>query len=179
MGIKEGVLPHTYEEAKECTAAILNHQIEASEAGTELTQACMNFMAEIIPGKKFDEISYIYTRHLIGDELADLLKVKKEYSSFNEWLVMNQIKFLNHLEDKITDQSILLDKITEKVNKVLLEGMINFFNDDKQVHFYIPPSLKDNWKRVDVWKNSWTSFEFLNKRIALQNKGGKIVDAIE
>jgi len=179
MGIKEEVLPHTYEEAKECTAAILNHQVEASPAGTELTQACMDFMADIIPGKKFDEIPYIYTRHLIGDELADLLQVKKDYSSIGEWLVMKQMKLLNHVEDKITDKSILLDKITEKVNKALLEGMINFFNDDKQVHFYIPPSLKDNWKRVDVWKNTWTSFEFLNMRLAIQTEHSNIVDSIE
>ncbi len=176
MGIKEDILPHTYAEATECTAAILNHQIEASTEGTELTQACMNFMAEIIPGTKFDEIPYIYTRHFLGDKVADLLKVKKDYSSISEWLVIKQLKFLNKLEDKITDKSILLDKITEKVNKVLLEGMINFFNDDKQVHFYIPPSLKENWKRVDVWKNTWTSFELFNKRIAFQKERGKIID---
>lgn len=179
MGIPEEVIPHTYNEAEECTAAILNHQVSASPEGTELTNSCLNFMADIIPGKKFDEIPNIYTRYLIGDELADLLNIEKNHNSFENWLVMKQMKFLNFVEDEVTDISVLLDKITEKVNKALLQGMINFFNDDKQVHFYIPPNLQDNWERIEVWKNKWTSIEVLNKRLVVQVKGTTISNKIE
>ena len=35
----------------------------------------------------------------------------------------------------------------------MLQGIIHHYNDGKQVHFFIDPSLQKNWGLIDEWNN--------------------------
>jgi hypothetical protein len=61
--------------------------------------------------------------------------------------------------------------IAKPFTKYLLQGMINYFNDYKQVRFDIPPSLQKDWNMVPAWQNKRIlSPEILGYRLVVQQE---------
>ncbi|MCC5944515.1 MAG: DUF2236 domain-containing protein [Bernardetiaceae bacterium] len=172
MGVEPELIPDTYQGGSTLGHAILNHQKRESEAGRVLTKACIDFLEHITPGTAFDFYPQILVRYLLGDEVADIIGIKKFPDRF-ERLLQNMTIAIFGRVDKVMNRDGLIAKLAKAFNTKLLEGMINYFNHDKQINFYIPPSLQEDWfapKQKEYWDDVWTSPAILNRRVALQKK---------
>ena len=154
MGIEEKLLPDNYEDAFELASKILTHQAEESEAGVELTKSCIKFINYIIPGNAFDHLPKYLMDYFLqdfseasGKDLSKCIDVIPHDNHRNK-MALAVTKYLtkeiSHLED-----SKFVKKISAVFNKFLLNGIIHHYNDGKSVHFFIPPSLKRDWKIDD------------------------------
>jgi hypothetical protein len=172
MGVNPALIPENFAKGSDLGHAILNHQKRGSEAGRELTKACTDFLEKITPGTIFDFYPQILVRYLIGNELADMTGVK-DYPDHLENFLERLTKVIFGRVDGALDRNGLISRLAKRFNTKLLEGMINYFNNDKQMNFYIPPSLQENWfpkDREERWEDVIDTPEILGYRIALQKR---------
>ena len=158
MGIKPQLLPDTYEEGFELATKILAHQAEESIAGKALTSSCIQFINSIVPGSAFNDVPNFYMEFFLkeysessGKNLGKCIGLENN-SDLKDKIVLSVTQFvlgkINHLEG-----NSLVQKISEKFNLLLLQGIIHHFNDEKKVHFSIPPSLQKNWGLLEEWED--------------------------
>jgi hypothetical protein len=74
LGIEADLLDLDWDEAHELEAALRPRNVQASRAGIELTQALIAAMQATLP-RPFDFLPPVLIRRLVGDELADVLRV--------------------------------------------------------------------------------------------------------
>ncbi|RJE75448.1 oxygenase MpaB family protein [Reichenbachiella sp. MSK19-1] len=154
MGIDEQLLPDTYEQGFGLATKILEHQACESEAGKALNNACTLFMHEMIPMKLFDDVPAYLTEYFLADfskasgiDLGECIGVKNEID-LRDKLVLRLTQFIvGHLSNVANIE--VVQRISAPFNRLLLEGIIKYYNKGKKVHFFIPPSLKKNWKLED------------------------------
>jgi hypothetical protein len=75
LGVDERLNPAAFAEGSELFDTILRRQQRASEAGTMLTKAVLDFIREVLPGPAFAGVGPTLIRHLIDDRAADLVEV--------------------------------------------------------------------------------------------------------
>ncbi len=156
MGIDEKLLPDTYEQGYELATKILQHQAAPSEAGKALTQSCIQFISAIIPGTAFDEFPDYLMHYFLEDfsessgvNLTECIGITVSDQARDRIA----LRLTTYVVGKISslDDHPVIRKLIDKFNKSLLYGIIHHFNDGKNVHFYIPPSLQKNWGVSPTW----------------------------
>ncbi len=158
MGIDPMLLPDRFEDGFELASKILAHQAEESEAGQALTASCIRFVNSMVPGNAFDEIPGFFMGFFLkeysqasGKNLSHCIGLSQK-EDMKDRIILSVTKFvigqISHLEGRG-----LVKAISEKFNRLLLQGIIHHYNDDKQVHFSIPPSLQKNWGLQDTWSD--------------------------
>lgn len=150
MGIESSFLPDTFEEGFDLASKILKHQADHSEAGEALTNSCIQFINHIVPGDTFSELPGFLMHTFLqeyadasGKDLAKCIGLTHD-SGAAEDLVLKLTKLLVGTIS-FFERDQFVSKISKPFNKVLLEGIIKFYNDGQRTHFFIPPSLKKNW----------------------------------
>jgi hypothetical protein len=172
MGVNPALIPPNFAEGSILGHAILDHQKRGSEAGRELTTACIDFLERITPGTLFDFYPQILVRYLIGNELADMTGVRDYPDSLEHLLEKLTVGVFGRV-DKALDRNGIISRLAKRFNIKLLEGMVNYFNNDKQINFYIPPSLQENWfpkEREESWNNLASTPDIAGYRLALQKR---------
>ena len=170
VGLADELNPATYEEGLALGYAILDQQKAPSEAGTVLTKAVHDFMAGMMPGNILDETPAILMRYFLGDKTADILEIEEENGLFAQ-VLPKVLKTVFKAEEHLEKKNGLYKEIASRVSLAMLQGMLNYFNDYKGVHFYIPPSLTDNWKLDVDWEHHKTiSPAIAGYRIAIEKK---------
>ena len=175
MGIDGRLLPDSFEDGFELATRILEHQAEASEAGEALTNSCIQFMNVLIPGNLFDDVPAYFIRYFLedftissGKDLSPCIGLPKE-DSVKDRIVLKLTKMItgefSHLEERK-----IVQEISSHFNKRLLEGIIHHYNEGKDVQFFIPPSLQEDWGLVSQWENKASTPSILNNRLAWQTK---------
>lgn len=152
VGLDPALNPETYAEGLELGYAILNHQKAASEAGVVLTKAVHDFMARIIPGNLLNEVPAVLMRYFLGDPTADMLEIPKEDGLLAK-IFPRILKTVFKIEEGLENRSAFYKNLSGRLSIALLQGMLNYFDDYKGVHFYLPPSLRENWKLDVHWKH--------------------------
>ena len=145
MGVQAELNPPTYKEGFEIGTAILKNQMAPSKEGTELTQAVIQFMAEMFPGKALDLAPEAIIRHMIGDDISDILKLDSHLNLIDR-MVPKLIGVVFDKIEEVGDSHHTLELLITKMKEALLQHMLNHFNHNKNVKFYIPPSLRADWK---------------------------------
>ena len=154
--------------------AIIDHQCKESPQGKDLTKALIEFMEAVIPGNIMDDAPAVIIRYFIGDDYADKLAVP-DHDGLMERLIPKLMKVYGHTLQEVEDHSLVMRKLISYLNHLLLQGMLNYFNGDKGVHFYIPPSLQQNWKLKTTWDTAVAlSPVILGRRLAVQKKSSTI-----
>ena len=148
---------------------IFNSQIEYSPEGEELINSLIAFMEYVIPGNRFDSIPVVLIRHLLGDEVADIVKLPPS-NSFMDKLFQKFIGVIFKTKDELIDHTLTAPKLYAILNKVFLQGVLNYYNEYGQVHFYLPKSLKKSWRIHESWQDVATSFSTFGYRISIQKK---------
>jgi hypothetical protein len=75
MGIRDDVLPIDHATSVAVWRRIQEREYAHSEQGVELTQAALDVMQQLLPGRLFDGFPATGIRLLVGDSVADLLAV--------------------------------------------------------------------------------------------------------
>jgi len=150
MGIKEALIPDTYDNAFALASKILMHQADTSEAGKALTESCITFINQTVPGNIFKGIPEYMIQYFLedfeqasGKPLAQYIGLENAVNRKDE-LALKLTKFFTRDIGKLEHHKFI-QEISGLFNKVLLKSIIHHFNDNKSVHFYIPPSLTQNW----------------------------------
>jgi mpaB/rubber oxygenase-like protein len=77
MGIREELLPATFDDAKQLFEAIQRRQHGQSEAGQKLTAALLKSVEDALPGEHHDPLVAALARKLVGDSTADTLGIER------------------------------------------------------------------------------------------------------
>ena len=145
IGLEIDLNPPTFEEGSKLGHAIFDHQFSASEAGGLLTQAVIAFMEDNMPGNLFKGTPEALIQFFVGEETAKMLGLHDHESKLAK-IMPRIVKFVFDLDTKLESNSLLFRKISKEVSFKMLQGLLYHFNESKQIHFYIPPSLRENWK---------------------------------
>ncbi|GAA5043299.1 hypothetical protein GCM10011506_46720 [Marivirga lumbricoides] len=150
MGIKEALLPESYDESFQLANKILAHQSASSQAGIALTDSCIKFIQSVVKEDYLDDLPAYLMNYFLedfskasGHDLASYINVKSSHK-LKDLLVLKFMRFFSHEAGALEHHS-LVQKISKTFNKKLLRGIISHYNDDKSVRFSIPPSLTKDW----------------------------------
>lgn len=176
MGINDDLLPDTYQEGWELATAILKDQAAESMEGRALTTSCVNFMKYIIPGNLLESVpEYLIwyfmkdVNEAVGKNLTDFIGIENHENKKDEFIVIITRFFAGEFSH--FDHSKVVQKLTEKFNKVLLHAFLKHYNDGKRVHFLIPPSLQKDWNLVEEWQDQFAvTPSIFGNRLMFQKK---------
>lgn len=149
MGVDPDLIPEKEEEGHALGWAILNHQRAKSVEGKELTDAIREFVIEAIGWEWFHFLPDVLIRRYSGDEIADTLSVPKYgwlKQRFIPWLFNSFMQFADWVEH-LTGITLFLSK---KLQRDLLMHVTRKFYGHKEIEFYLPPNLRDDWKIPEV-----------------------------
>jgi hypothetical protein len=143
MGVKRELIPANAEEADLLGNLIFNQQMKYSKEGEELANALLEFLHDVMPGKH-GKTPEIMMHYLLGHEVSNAVGLEIKPSLWElivEWFLKN---FFKH-KDKQFKHIPNIIKLGERLKMKLLQGSVLHWNEHKQVKFYIPPSLRDDW----------------------------------
>jgi len=143
MGVKRELIPANADEADELGNLIFNQQIEYSEEGEVLADALLEFLHEFMPGKH-GKTPEIMMHFFLGEEVSQAVGLKVRPSLW-EWILEWLLKHIFKHKDKRYKHIPNIVKLGDKLKMKFLQASVNHVNDGKQVDFFIPPGLKDDW----------------------------------
>lgn len=143
MGVRRELIPANAEEADELGNLIFNQQMKYSPEGEELTDALLEFLHEMMPGKH-GRTPEIMLHFMLGEQASKAVGLKIKPSLWEmivEWFLTHLFAHKDRQYKHIPDIVRLGDTLKMK----FLQGSVEYFNEHKQVKFYIPPSLREDW----------------------------------
>ena len=163
MGVKEELLPNSYEEGFALTTKILQHQAKESVEGKALTSSCIKTMNTILLNNRLGDVPVFLIVYFMKDfseasnvDLCRMIGVKYKSGSKNK-IVISLTQYImgkfSHLE-----KDAFIRKITPPFNRILLRGLINLFNRGESNSFTIPAALQNKWIQGDK-ENQLTELE--------------------
>lgn len=144
-GVHLDLMPAGYEDANDLGNSILESQMGESEAGRELTKACLDFMRSLIHIPWMKHIPDLMVYHMAGEKVARLQGIDVHEKWLTKEVGTILIKGLDLIK-KAESEVHALRSLSSRFNRHLLQGMLNYFNQEKRIQFYIPPDLVDDWK---------------------------------
>ena len=146
LGVQPQMMPQNIAEGRALWQAIDQDQFAASDEGQALTRALINFLQYILPGNVFDNLPEALMKELMGDRIAQMLALKpNKLDEIALHLLKGPLHFLEDILNITTDHSAVLRNLAEALSHFLMQSMTLLWNDGKQVHFYVPPSLQGSW----------------------------------
>lgn len=180
MGVDEDLIPINYAEGWELGVTIMGNQAAESDWGKELTASCIDFLKAIIPGNLFDDVPEYMIWYFVQDvgqaidkDIAHMIGVEKT-GGLKSIIILKLMKLIFKGVDEAEDHSKIIQKLSGYFNRVMLQGFLRHYNEDKNVNFYIPPSLQKDWKLKEEWENKITSPSIFGNRIAWQRKSSTL-----
>lgn len=142
IGVKPELTPEGYDTAHSFGESIFLDQRKSSEAGKELTQSLIAFMEYMMPGNLFDHLPLFFLQTYLGKDTSVVLGL--------DWPPQNPLGFfLNRIFtdiDKTLDDAEGFGKLASYFATKLLFSMDHFYYGGKRAKFWIPPSLRENWR---------------------------------
>lgn len=143
LGIDPVLIPDSLAEAEELYGLVRRRQMGPSEAGRTLAAALLDAMRGWVPGEMFDGAPVAYTRHLIGDELAEMLDIPPvDWTAF----VLRVGGLIDDWLDPDDDSSGLLSAVAKPFSRALMTGATTAIRGSKGVPLSIPESLRGSWR---------------------------------
>ena len=140
MGVREELIPATLEEGTELKNMILEHQNGPSMEGVALTKAANDFMAHMMPGSFFDRYPHSLMHQLNIPMVRTACGISDE-----EGLVERLMVRATRMWGKLSSHLEGVNLLNEHFKRHMLEGMLRYFNERKEIQFNIPPSLRGEW----------------------------------
>jgi len=101
-------------------------------------------MHHIMPGKH-GSTPEIMMHYLLGDEASAAVGLRINQNLWEkivEWFLTHLFRHNDRRHRHIND----IVKLGDNLKMKFLQGSVNYFNDHKNVTFYIPPGLREDWK---------------------------------
>jgi hypothetical protein len=153
LGIRDEMLVKDLDDATDLVAAIRRRHFAPSPEGQDMTLALLNLLDELTPFERFDRFVPALVRHLINDDVADMLLVPESpwvddlgrMRRISRWLLVN---ILGRAE-RDTERYRVLSKLAEPFGRELLEALFAVERGGERAPFAIPDQLKRTWLLSD------------------------------
>ncbi len=143
LGLQDDIIPENAADALLLGNSILNHQIAASEQGSALMKALLEFQDKNSKGVTTSQTNIAMVRLMMGGEISDLLNVPKIEQNIIDKLQV-KIKRITRIME-ILDHSLVFAMVLQAFTKYMSLFMIKHMTKSKIINFYIPKSLKKDW----------------------------------
>ena len=142
LGVDERLIVHTIDEGRDLWRRIVERNWEASPEGRAMTKALVDAMEHATPGTIFDGFPSTIVRFLGGDELGDILAVRRR-----DWtqILGGPLRLFARESDAAGDISPVVARIARLFSKQLLEGFGWVARGGERAPFDIPQSLAERW----------------------------------
>lgn len=143
LGVDDRLLVHNVDDAVTLADIIRRRQFGESCAGRRMTAALVELLYEITPGQHIDRRFYpALIRHLISDEVADMLKVPPSdlvddfgrFTRLLDWFMVHVLR-----------QPDRLSRMARPVSREVLRAMLNFQRGGDRPPFAVPAHLARKW----------------------------------
>jgi ER-bound oxygenase mpaB/B'/Rubber oxygenase, catalytic domain len=149
MGVDDELRVHGKADAKALVDAIRDRQFRASPEGQDMTKALLGLMDEMTPFHRFDETIPPLIRHLIGDDIADMLDVPEsklpevgQLARLNKWFFVH-VFGQSHRDSPRYE---LISRIARPFGYDLVHGLFRLERGGERAPFDIPDHLARSWE---------------------------------
>jgi ER-bound oxygenase mpaB/B'/Rubber oxygenase, catalytic domain len=150
LGVHKDMLVHSKREATDLVETIRRRQFRASPEGQEMTAALMKLLDEMTPFHRFDDTVPPLIRHLIGDEIADMLLVPESaltddlgrLAGVGNW-------FFLRLFGRTVRNSARYQRVSDLIRpfgRDVLHGLFRLQRGGERARFDIPDHLARSWE---------------------------------
>lgn len=142
MGLDADLLPADMAAARELTALIERRNFRPSPEGQELTRALVALLEESAPGTVFRGFPPTLIRHLIGDDVGNMLGLAPE-----DWTakLLGPIGRLFGDLDATLERSAQLSQVAAVFGQHLIDSVVWIERGGARAPFHIPTGLLDRW----------------------------------
>jgi hypothetical protein len=143
MGVDGRLMTDTIDDGRALWRRIIERNWDSCPEGRAMTAALIGAMEHATPGTLFDGFASTCVRHLGGDELADILGVRK-----HDWttVLRGPLRMFAHDTDAADDLSPLIARTAAQFSKQLLEGFSWVARGGERAPFDIPLELAKRWQ---------------------------------
>lgn len=145
MGVQPQFLSDSYSDALALQEAILSVQAGSTPENKALAASILDFVEAIIPLKDWKGIAPYTMEFFLGKKYAKMLGIKASCFSWNQ-IRFSITLWLMKCISKEEQQSFLFQAIISAFGKAVMQGLVLYFNEYKQVQFDVPPSLRGSWR---------------------------------
>jgi len=142
MGLDPRLLSRDIAGAEAFWQRVQERQWAPSPEGQAMTKALVDVMEHATPGNLFDGFPSYIVRYLGGDELGDILGVRRQ-----DWtkLFGGPLRQFARDSDAAVDRDPILAKVSAHFSRQLLEGFSWVVRGGQRAPFDIPQALADDW----------------------------------
>lgn len=142
LGIEQRLLVGGEDEGHALWRRIIDRQWAPSPEGQAMTDALIGAMENATPGTVFDGFPSYIVRYLGGDELGDILGVRRQ-----TWTALfgGPLRHFARDSDAAVDADPLVARVAERFSKQLLEGIGWVARGGERAPFDIPQELAEEW----------------------------------
>ncbi|GGV26444.1 hypothetical protein GCM10010260_78490 [Streptomyces filipinensis] len=141
LGVDQGAVPKTLEEARQFLDLYMLRHMGPSEEGAHLTRQLIDLYEEVVPGTFFDPIVSALLRHLVGDTCADWLQVPRTRWDSVVKIVPSLLGVLETIEDSSPLGAWALDRLGHLTTVFELSSLTR----GRVMHYAIPEQLKKDF----------------------------------
>ncbi|WNG35027.1 DUF2236 domain-containing protein [Archangium violaceum] len=142
LGLDPAVLPEDMADCAALAERIQRRHFRASTEGQELTRALIQLAEHVTPGDLFDGMAASLMRHILGDDISEMLKVPPA-----DWTrhLIGPLALMGWASDELGDRSSAVAKLSAVFGRKLLEGLLWMNRGAERPPFRIPPTLRESW----------------------------------
>jgi hypothetical protein len=143
LGIRPDLLPIDMASAVELTDAIRRRQYRASEAGRDMAAALLELAESEMHPRLMAHVPRAMIRYLVGGRVAAIVGLPPSGPTGLAFAPLRQLLRTVSLDDQ---HDRLLRAVTERVNRLLIRGWLEFERGGQRATFSIPTELADRWR---------------------------------
>ncbi len=140
LGVKDNLIPNSYEDCADLSKKILDTQARKSEAGIILVQSCVEFMSGFVPHHLLHSFSYSVFKYLNDEPYRSMMGLDQTHWFWDRVMPRLLIATLG-IDQRLSGNSRLARMIVKRINKWLINGLERTVKRD-QTYFYLPKALK-------------------------------------
>lgn len=142
LGVRQDLLPASFEEAEALFTAICAHQQGKTPEGVDLARTLLEVYARLVPGKALDGMVPGLARFLTGDAVCDMLEVPR-----SPWVgAIRGGAFFFELFQGAQARSRIVNDLVNKLGWAQLNHLAVRFSGGRQAEFDIPAELRRAWR---------------------------------
>jgi hypothetical protein len=142
LGLERRMLPESFDDAGRLWARVAERQHQPSTEGQELTRALLQMLEYTLPGTAFDGLPSSIMRHLMGNDVADMLGVP--LADWTETL-RRVLRVTARGLSVVADESESMNKLVRVFSRELIESLSWISRGGERTAFTIPETLRDSW----------------------------------
>jgi hypothetical protein len=144
LGIQDENMPRDMGEARTMWETIAGRSYGKTPAGEELTRALIDYQKSIVPFRFLRFVPALFVRYMNGHQVSRDLGVQPLFYPV-ELLLIGLLRFIFRVLQSIEFIAPFVRRGLRIYHQKMLQKLLLYWNDEKQVHFHIPESLRGNW----------------------------------